>query len=324
MLFLSLLGLIFFSFILIKSADITVSAIKKMGSSLKTGTFALSAILLTLGTSSPEISVAITSAIQNVPNLSLGVVIGSNIANISLIASIAALSVGSVQVRGQVSKRDTWVALLTGLAPIMFAMDGKVSRADGLILLTIYVVYAFSLFKSRFIELAKYQKDDPFVYKFYRVINSLSDANTKIYRRLLLGIIGLLISANIIVMLSKYIASQIGIPVFVVGLIILAIGTSLPELAFSLRALKNHASGMFLGDILGSVVVNSTFVIGITSVIRPIVVKAPSDYYIAGLTFALISLLFWFFTKSKRRIDWWESLVLLFVYLAFALWEFLF
>jgi len=323
MLILSAIGLIFFSFVLIKSADITVASLKKVSLVLKTGTFALSAIILTLGTSSPEISVAITSAIQNVPNLTLGVVIGSNIANLSLIAAIASLSVEKVEVRGNISKRDTWVALLTGLAPIMFALDGKVSRADGVILLTIYLVYAMSLFKLRFIEIAKYHEDDPFVYKFYRVINSLGNANTKIYRRLILGVFGLLVSANIIVVLSKFIAKEMGIPVFVIGLIILAIGTSLPELAFSLRALKKHATGMFLGNILGSIVVNSTFIIGLTSIIRPIVVKSPSDYYIAGLTFALISLTFWVFTKSKRRIDWWEALVLLFIYLVFALWEFL-
>lgn len=323
MLILSLLGLVFFSFVLIKSADITVSALKKISSLLKTGTFALSAIILTLGTSSPEISVAITSALQNVPNLSLGVVIGSNIANLSLIAAIASLSVEKVEVRGKISKRDTWIALLTGLAPIMFALDGQVSRADGLILLMMYLIYAMSLFKLRFIEIAQYHEDDPFVYKFYRVINSIGHANTKTYRRLIFGVLGLLISANIIVVLSKFIAREMGLPVFVIGLIVLAIGTSLPELAFSLRALKNHASGMFLGNILGSIVVNSTFIIGLTSVIRPIVVKSPSDYYIAGLTFALISLCFWYFTKSKRRIDWWEALVLLFIYLAFALWEFL-
>ena len=133
----------------------------------------------------------------------------------------------------------------------------------------------------------------------------------------------MLVSADVIVRVAKLFALSLGIPVFVVGLIILAIGTSLPELVFSFRSLKSHESGMFFGNILGSTIANSTLVIGLTAMIAPVGAGSNGSYTMAALTFMLVSLLFWLFARTKHRIDWWESGILVIIYLTFVLVEFI-
>lgn len=320
------LVLIIFSLILIKGADITVFALKRISHQLKAASFVMAAIVLALGTSFPELFVGLSSALQSAPSLSLGVVLGANITNLSLIAGVSGLSAGKVHIRGDYLHRDVWIALISGLAPIIFVTDGSISRSDGVVLLAIYVVYAASLFREGFLEVARghKQKKDQFVYRFIRIIDNLGEAKISDIGKLALGLGMLLISANVIVLAAKEISVLLNLPVFVVGVVIIAMGTSLPEFAFSFRALREHSTGMFFGNILGSIIVNSTLIVGATSVIRPIRVRAVEEYYTAAATFVIVSLLFWYFARSKRRIDWWESLILLLIYIGFVFLEFVF
>ena len=114
-----------------------------------------------------------------------------------------------------------------------------------------------------------------------------------------------------------------GINVFIVGLVLIAIGTSLPELAFSVRSLEDRHPSMFFGNLLGSVIANSTLVIGLVCLISPIVIDSYSQYLIAGLTFVVVAILFWTFIKSKHRLDRWEAVILVVVYVIFVIAEFL-
>src|SRR3990167_2141189 len=110
--------IILFSLILIKSAEMVVVALRRLSSLLKFGTFALSAIILALGTSFPELFVGITSSLEGKSSLALGVVLGSNIANIALIGGVTALIVGHVHVNPNYLKRDVWIALFAGILPL--------------------------------------------------------------------------------------------------------------------------------------------------------------------------------------------------------------
>ncbi len=314
--------LFFFSFLLIQAANILVVALQHISRHSKAGVFALSAIILALGTSFPELFVAVTSALENAPHLSLGLIIGSNIANISLVAGLAAFIVGRVNVHGQFLKRDIWIALIAGILPVILIFDGSLSRVDGLILLTVYAAYATSFFKARFMEIAQEHKKESFWLRLLRKSNILDSSRQKDFGRFFLGIALLLLSADIIVRIAKTLAITAHIPVFVVGLILLAIGTSLPELAFSLRSLGDKEPKMFFGNLLGSTIVNSTLVIGISVVLNPITVTAINGYLVAVVAFVLIYLVFWYFIRSKFRLERWEAGLLFLIYLIFVLVEF--
>jgi cation:H+ antiporter len=315
-------SLFVFTFLLIKSADITVISLRRLSRSTHASAFVLSAILLALATSFPELFVGITSALEKTPNLSLGIVLGSNIANLSLMSGLAAIITGRVFVHGDFLKRDIAIAFVAGIIPILLSLDGRLSRVDGLILLCVYLAYATSFFKVRFIEIAKRHESESFVHRFFRVINHIDVDRTKETGRLFVGIALLLASADFVVLVSKQLAVAINIPVYVIGLIIVAIGTSLPELAFSLRSLKDKEPKMFFGNILGSTIVNSSLIVGTTVLINPITQISIKDYVNSAIFFVVIALTFWYFVRSKFRLDRWEAGILVGLYIIFAVIEF--
>lgn len=310
------------SFILIKGAGLVIVSLRRISKQTKTGVFVLSAIILALGTSLPELFVGITSAIEGHPELALGVVFGSNIANISLVAGLTAFIVGKVHVHGDFLKRDVWVALIAGILPIILVFDGQMSRIDGFILLMVYLAYVSGFFKGRVLKIAEEHKKESFFYRFMRKFNHVNGIKSKELGRLFVGIALLLFSGDMIVRLSERLAMEASIPVFVVGLVILAAGTSLPELAFSLKSLEDHEPSMFFGNLLGSTIANSTLILGVTSMIRPIKIPAPSEYLMAVGTFFVVFVSFWGFIRSKHRLDRWEAAVLLVMYIVFVVTEF--
>jgi len=314
--------IIIFALILIKAADMTIVAIRRIARDSKIGIFTISSIILALGTSFPELFVGVTSAIEASPNLSFGVVIGSNIANIALIGGVSALFTGRVLIRGDYLKRDVWIAFLAGISPVLLIADGTLGRVDGLILLSVYMAYATGFFKKRFEEIGKEQQEEGFVYRFLRRFNHIESRKTKEFSRLFTGIALLLFSADVIVKLSTTLAEQAKIPLFLIGLFVIAIGTSLPEFAFSIRTLTDREPSMFFGNILGSIVANSTLIVGITSIIHPIQIQAFDLYLTSAIFFVLIFLTFWFFIRTKHRLDRWEALALLILYFAFFIVEF--
>jgi len=317
-----ILLILLFSFVLIKSADQVVLALRRLSRGSKSTGFILSALLIALATSFPELFVGITSALEGTPALSLGNVMGANIANISLVAGLSAWVVGKVNVHGQFLRRDVTIALIAGTLPLILIFDGQLGRTDGLILIAVYGAYASSFFKHRFLQIAEEHKKGSYIQRFLRKFTQIDGNKSKEAARLFVGVAMLLVSANIIVRIARVLAEAAGIPVFLVGLILVSIGTTLPELAFSFRALEDKEPTMFFGNILGSIIANSTLVVGITAAISPITIAAKSEYMVAAAAFILIFLQFWFFIKSKLRLDRWEAAALLVLYLAFVVVEF--
>jgi len=311
-----------FSFLLIKAADLVIVALRRLSRLTKTGVFALSAVILALGTSLPELFVAITSAMEGTPVLSLGNVLGANIANISLVAGIAGLFLGKVNINKDYIRRDVFMALVAGLLPLILILDANLSRVDGLILLSVYGAYSASFFKSRFERIAREHKKETFFYRFFRKIANIDGNYTREIGRLFIGVALLLFSADMIVKIASLLAAIANIPVLFVGLVILSIGTTLPEIAFSLRSVEEHQPTMFLGNLLGSIIANSLLILGVASIISPIVITAFENYYEAVFAFILIFSIFWLFIKSKHRLDRWEAGLLLALYLIFVIIEF--
>lgn len=318
---LTLIGVFLFCLILIKAADHVIVAIRRLsGSSGKA--FAISAVILAAGTSFPEFAVAITSALSGIPEVSLGTSLGSNVVNMSLVAGFAAVMVGTIHFGNGYIKKEMIAGLLAGILPIFLMLDSRLTRVDGLILLLIYGAYVASFFRDRVEQIAKEHREESFVYKFFRQFNHITSHKRKEITRLLIAVSVMLFSAEIVVRIANYLAEQISIPAFVVGLVFVAIGTSLPELAFSFRTLTDREPSMFVGNLVGSTVANSTLIVGIAATITPIEGIVFSKYITATLFFVAIYGTFWFLTKSKMRLDRWESFLLIALYIAFLVTEF--
>lgn len=321
---LMILGIFALSFILIKSADFIVISLKKLSLHSKSSTFTLSAIIIALATSFPELSVAITSALEKSSSLSLGNILGANIANVSLVIGGAALATGKVKVRGPFLKQDVFFALLFGLTPLIMIFDKSLGRFDGLILILFYLAYTTGFFKERKKQLENSEVAESFPLRIFRKVEQINGDISKDLAKLFMGIVVLLVSANAIVRIAEALAASLNIPLFLIGLVLVSLGTTLPELAFSIKSLQSDEPSMFFGNALGSVIANSTLILGIAAMIYPIDIPALNEYLIAVAAFVVIFLLFWLFIKTKLTLTRLEAGTLLALYIAFIVLEFIF
>ena len=293
--------------------------LKSLASRTKIGAFAISGLIMALGTSLPELFVGITSALRGMPNLSLGNIVGANIANLSLIIGGAALLGGAVQVRGEFLRRDVFYAFLAGAAPMLLLFDKQLSRLDGLILLALYGFYQGMVFNERAAE--GVSQEDGFIQRLIRRLNHRGTRRELGW--IFLGLALLLFSADVLVHLAKLVAITLNIPILLVGLILISIGTCLPEFVFGIKAIRERQPQMVFGNLLGSIVANGTLIIGIVALISPIRIQAVAEYLVATMAFVVIFGVFYFFVRSKHRLERWEGAFLIGFYLAFVLSEFI-
>ncbi len=312
-----ILGLIITMVVLVKGADLVVKSFGEAVSVLKLGSVFLAMVIVALSTSLPELFVGVVSGVQGIPQLSWGNVLGSNVANVSLVIGAVAVLAGSIAVVGDFVSEELLLALGTGALPVLLLLDGKVTRAEGVLLLVIYAWYLKKMAVSGEAKRKVVAGQRGLVVRIKRV-------GWKRLERpvlaMILGIICLVVGAEILVKLIERLADLVKLPVVVVGMVA-ALGTVVPEIVLSFEAIKKREVGLVLGNLLGSIVTNATLVLGLTTVISPIDLGLGLNYGFGVAGFVIVFGLFWLFTKTKKRLDRWEGLVLIGVYLMFVGWQ---
>ena len=316
---LELFLILFFSLTLVWATDLLISSLKTLADETKVGKFALTSFVLALATSIPELFVGITSAFEGRPILALGNVLGSNIADLSLVIGGAALLGGELRVVGNIFNRDTILTFFASFLPIVLLLDKTLSRLDGVVLVLVYLFFQITVLKGK----RKDAYGKGWIKRLLKKIIPMATNHKKEWGNFFLGSALLLLSADLLVRAATKLALSFSIPMLLVGLFLVAIGTSLPELSFELQAIKKREVGMVFGDLLGSIVANSTLILGITSLLHPIKIAAFEDFIIATVFFLFLFALFYCFMKTKRKLEKWEGAILLGFYLLFALIELL-
>jgi cation:H+ antiporter len=285
------------------SGHLVVRSLDKILRCYKLREFIIGFILMAIVTSIPEIVVGVLSAMEEIPALSLGDIIGSNIVDLTLVISVVALLARKVKVESEVVKRDIYYMSIIALLPLILFLDQELSRLDGIVLLLV-----FSLYMQRLIS----QRE-----RFRRIADGVLKKEIPMEVVILvIALIALLVSARFIVKFGALLAIDFALPPILIGLVIVSIGTSLPELSFETHSVLRGYSGMAMGDLLGSVIMNSTIVLGVASLIYPIRAHFPS--FIVGSAFlAILLVLFSIFVKTEEEISWREGIALLFIYIAF-------
>lgn len=316
---LNLILLIGFCVLLIKAVEILTGSLQQVARLTGVGRLAVSFLLMAAATSLPELVVSVAAAIKGNSALALGTTLGSNIADISLVIGGAALLGGSFSVAGEWRKLDLLSVFLAGAMPLFLIMDGFLSRSDGLILLIIYGLYNSSLLK-------RYRSETTGGGKMNGLLRRMMAREKKElggwFLWLILGVGMLLVSAKMVVSLGTSLAQGLGVPVFLIGLFLVAVGTSLPELVFEVEAIRKKLVGMALGDLFGSVVANSTLILGLTSLINPIKLEnGLNEYLLAAAVYGGMFLLLWRLVATKKKLERWEGLLLIAAYAVFVLLE---
>ena len=236
----------------------------------------IGATVAAFATSSPEISVSITSALAKKPQIALGDALGSNVVNVALILGLALLFKPIKVPKGSIG-RDFPVALFVPVITGLLFIDGILTRVDGCILITVFFGWLWVT-----IQKARKERSDA---------ESVLGENRTGYVILscVIGLAFLIFAGNFIVAGGRGIAASFGIPEFIVGATIVAVGTSVPELATTVIAsLKGHDE-IGLGTVLGSNIFNGLFVVGVAATINPI--EMPWQPITIALVFGVVALL---------------------------------
>ncbi|PKN44992.1 MAG: sodium:calcium antiporter [Deltaproteobacteria bacterium HGW-Deltaproteobacteria-17] len=266
--------------------------------------------VIAYGTSLPEMTVSALSAVSGNPQIALGNVIGSNIANIGLIIGLTALFRPMPVDRSFLRRDFPVLALVTG-GFIIFLADGTISRFEGMVLFLAGLAYTVFLILS-----TRGKKDEGVTEAVADTAPGMSRSRQVVL--IILGLAGLLGGGRLGVMGAVGIAEVFGLSERVIGLTIVAIGTSLPELAASLAASFKGQSGMALGNILGSNIFNVIFVLGVSAMIHAVTVPGGLPLQVDLGVMVSFTMAFGLFMLTRRRVSRIEGLLLVAAYAGYT------
>jgi len=302
--------------VLIKGADFLVEGASSVARRFNVSDLVIGLTVVAFGTSTPELFVNITASVKGNTAIAIGNVLGSNISNIFLILGISSLVYPLTIGHGTVWK-EIPLSLLAVLVLAVVANDhllddrdfSEISRADGLVLLSFFAVF---IYYSAGIA-TKIQGMDT-------VIPAKEHAIFKSVLLILGGLIALALGGQWIVNGAVVVASKFGMSQSLVGLTIVAVGTSLPELATSAMAAYKKNVEIAVGNVVGSNIFNIFFVLGISATIKPLPFLVISNLDIGMVVLASVILFATMFTGKKGALDRWEGALLLFVYAAYMIY----
>lgn len=305
----NLLLTLLFLFILIKSADYSIKHSSRLAKILHFPEFTVSFFIIAIISILPEATIAIISAINGEPEIGLGTLLGAKIMDLTLVLGIVALfASGGINVKSKILEKNFFYLLLLAV-PLLLGLDGNLSRIDGLILILLGVFFFFRLY----VQSSKFSKK-------FNGVKKQSPIKSIILLILSLGV--LLASALFTVKFATQFAYDAKIPAIIVGITILAFGTCLPELIFSIKAVKKDKDELALGDILGTVITDTTIVLGTVAVICPFAYNK-INFLIMAIATVISGVFAIVFMHSGRTISKKEGALLILFYIVFLFIQFI-
>ena len=313
---LSQISIFIVSFILLSfSGRWLIESLKRISEFLGWKEFVVAFFITAFSVSLPNFFVGIISALNKVPELSFGDIVGGNVAELAFLGGLAAIiSKMGLSANSRTVQGSSIFAIVTALLPLLLGADGNISRGDGILLILAFLFYTGWLFnkKERFEKMydeIKGRITVKFVFKTTLI--------------LIFSVILLLLSAQGIVKSAVFFADYLRIPLTLFGILIVSFGNSLPDLSFVIQAARKSHDWLLLGDLIGGTIITATLVLGIVSLISPIkITNIPS--IIIGRVFLIISALFFLYCiRTECKITKKEGFILFFIYILFIVVEIL-
>lgn len=302
-------------------ANVLIEGSSSIARKLSVSEFVIGFTIVGFGTSLPELVVSVTGALQGNSDIAIGNVVGSNIFNVLFILALSALF-SPIAITRTNRKRDIPIVIITtfllifmGMSKTIFglgAMDG-LSRIEGVIFLLLFVFYVIYSFVSD--KPGESEEDDQEVKKLYPIWTAVI--------MVLAGLACLIFGGRFFVNSAVAIARMLNVSDKFIAVTILAVGTSLPELATNIVAITKHRSQMALGNILGSNVFNILFILGVSAVITPMSFAGMNLVDMGVLAFSSLIILFGVYTGKRNTIDRTDGAIMLFTYIAYMVWLFI-
>ena len=292
--------------LLIKGADYFVEGSSSLAKIMKIPAVIIGLTIVAMGTSAPEASVSINAALAGNNDIAISNVIGSNIFNGMVVVGVCAI-MQKFAVNRDIAKRDLPVNIMISILLCFMIMDGKLSRLEGIVLLIGMIVFiglmVMSALKNR--EEGEDIKTLPLPLSLVYIVG---------------GLIAVVFGGDLVVDSATAIATMFGLSQNFIGLTIVAVGTSLPELVTSIVATRKGESGLALGNAVGSNIFNILFILGFSAVISPLTVLAES--LVDGIIMLSSGLLLYIFAKTKHEMSKLEGIICVLVYVAYTFFLF--
>lgn len=305
-------------YVLVRGADLFVEGAKKIGGALGMSSFAIGVLIVGLGTSLPELASSIAAVMDGATEIVVANAVGSNITNILLIVGFLAMLGGPVIINKNLLKTELPIFFIATIHFVASVFDGIVDRVEAILLFGTLCAYVWYLFSG-----GNEAKKEMEVKEDGRKKKKIT---TRAIIFVLLGVTAVLIGANYTVEAAVNIATLMSVPLGVVSIAAIAIGTSLPELFVSLQAIKNKETDLAIGNIFGSNAFNILMVVGIPGMF------APTLYTDAGLPYTLLvddvvrylgiyvlvaASLILFVNGLARQVQKWEGIAMIFFFCFF-------
>jgi cation:H+ antiporter len=277
--------------------------------------------IVAFGTSAPELAVNISGALQGATDLAFGNVVGSNISNMGLVLGAAAL-MNPITIQGQVVRREVPLLLLATTAVTVMALDGpldgraaSISRSEAIVLMLLFLIFVY----VNVLDFARTRRPDPLLATIEHAQLVKTDPQSRLSWLLIAaGIILLVVGGDMTVKYGSVLAERIGISETIIGLFVVAVGTSLPELATSIIAAARRESDLALGNVVGSNIFNSLIVLPVSAMFRniPVPQGGVGDLVVS---WSLAALLIPVFIYGEARMGRKTGFFLLAVYFGYAI-----
>ena len=270
--------------------------------------------VVAMGTSMPEFSVSLVSALKGTSDLAIGNVIGSNIINSLFIVGVSAMF-SPILITPITIKKDIPFALVSSVVLMMLCYDGMIGRIDAGIIFAMFIIFMIKTLQ----EAKSDVKIDKANNKSIMSENIISEKqHKKIWISVIWIIVGLsclIFGSNLFVSGAVKVASSLGVSDAIIGLTIVAGGTSLPELATSVVAARKGDSGLAIGNVIGSNIFNILAVLGVTGLIHPMLLQGITMFDLSIMVISMI--LIWFLSFTKYTIERWEGFCLIVVFIGY-------
>ena len=333
---------------LVKGADYFVEYSARLARQLGVSDFIIGLTITSIGTSVPELAASVSAALQDHTGIIIGNVVGSNISNIGLVLGLTA-ALRAFETEKKMYERDGYIMIAAVILFFAFALDNKIESFEALIFMLGYVFYILFLIRSdnqeksyQFRDFMKYVFDfeylPPIRSRMFRkkeqggVIENSNAGGEKLIRQrkfwinisvTILACLAIMVGARFLIDEAAWIAGLLSVPESVIGLSLIAVGTSLPELTVSISAAKKGKGSLVLGNLIGSNIANILLILGVTGSIQPLRINEISVVYtIPIMLFFSLTLVYFIRSDWKiTRTQGWIAVVsyIIFMVLAFTL-----
>ncbi|MBU2540037.1 hypothetical protein KJ786_02655 [Patescibacteria group bacterium] len=295
--------------------SILVDSLIKIAKFLKWREFIVAFFVMAFATSIPNLFVDISAVLHGLPQLAFGDILGGNMVDLSLVLALAVfLTHGNLSTGSRMVQTSALFTTAIVLLPLLLISDGNLSRGDGLVLIFAFLFYTFWIFS----------KEDRFK-KIYDNKERKSIAGVIDFFKSLLKIVFLLgmllLASEGIIKSAQFFSISFNIPLSIIGILIVGLANCFPEIYFIFISAKKNQNWMILGDIMGSVIVCATLVLGIVALVSPFEIKDFSPFITARIFTVIAAFFFLLVVKTGQKITKKEGLFLLFLYIAFLITE---